>query len=383
MNHKERFFPVQMVIVFSVLFALYSLLHSCQAQPIKYDPLFDEAYQIIKENYYDPEKLQQRIPKPETDDCLRSAGSRQSIICLTQKLGDPYTRLLENDEAEAEIQNISSSTLSYGLIFDATDKKHVLKVQPGSPAHEAKIQAGDELQSINELPVRFMSDAEYLGHFQTGQPLKLDMKRGYLYYDVILRPAELQTLAVTVQSLSHKIAYLKLGDLLSKDSASQFLKAFQYPPIKGSSALIIDLRGNHGGLYQNAIKISNGLLDQGQIVIVENHEGRKAIVADKDMLYSKPIFLLIDDQTASAAEIIASALKTNHRATLIGTKTYGKGYVQRIKTLSDGSILHVTILKFYSADGQEIDQLGIVPDFVKIKPDEQLREAIRLAEQTH
>ena len=134
--------------------------------------------------------------------------------------------------------------------------------------------------------------------------------------------------------------------------------------MQDKQALIIDLRGNYGGLFTNAVEIADMFLDRGDIVSIVNREkDRRVYSAHPGMVFKKPIVVLIDGGSASASEILSGALKDNHRATLIGAQSFGKGLVQKVNTLSNGTGLNITISKYLTPNGTDINKKGIEPNF--------------------
>jgi carboxyl-terminal processing protease len=163
------------------------------------------------------------------------------------------------------------------------------------------------------------------------------------------------------QPVSKDIGYIRLSSFISQDAPEEMRQKLLAQ--KNTKAMILDIRGNNGGLLPNALDISDMFLDHGQIVSVVDRDGAKRVFEAKTgELYPKPLVVLIDAGSASASEILSGALKDNHRATLIGTKTFGKGLVQKINYLQDGSEINLTISKYYTPLGYDIDKKGIEPD---------------------
>ena len=187
---------------------------------------------------------------------------------------------------------------------------------------------------------------------------------------------EVATVPIRTKILASNIAYIKIDDLLTDNAAKEFHNTLLSRPVSLSGGLIIDLRGNKGGLLKNAINISDDLLEKGLIVQTRSYLGKKEVYAKPNLSYTKPIVVLIDEKTASASEVIAAALKDNHRGLLVGVKSFGKGLVQQIKPLSDGSTVHITINRFYTPNDQEINKVGVPPHIWVKEADAQLQEGI-------
>ena len=171
------------------------------------------------------------------------------------------------------------------------------------------------------------------------------------------------TKAVKIEEMEGNIGYIRLNTFMANDAANEVKQALQ--KFKGKSGLIIDLRGNPGGLLPNAIDIGSMFVEKGPIVHVVNREGQKQSynASGKPVVDAKmPVVVLVDGGSASASEILGGALQDHERAVLIGTKTFGKGLVQTVHPLSDGSGVAITTNKYLTPDGHDINKQGIVPD---------------------
>ena len=175
--------------------------------------------------------------------------------------------------------------------------------------------------------------------------------------------------AVEYKMLDDEIAYIKISTFMSQATSAEFLNALQQT--KEAKAMVIDLRGNQGGLLQNATFIANILLRKGKIVsVVKKNNVRETVkVQPAGMHVDKPMVVLTNGLSASAGEILAAALQENDRAVLVGEKTYGKGLIQRIMPLPMNTAMNVTIAKYLTPDGHDINKNGIQPDY-QIKLDE-------------
>jgi carboxyl-terminal processing protease len=198
----------------------------------------------------------------------------------------------------------------------------------------------------------------------------LTVLRGKKVLTKRLKRAEIRLRSVFTKPLEDKdIGYVRLSSFISEDMVNEWEDALK--KVGNKKALIIDIRQNFGGLFSNAVEIADMLLDHGDIVAVVNRDHHKKVYkARSGVAYSRPIVLLIDGGSASASEILSGALKDNQRATLIGSRSFGKGLVQKINPLALGAGLNITISKYLTPNGLDIHKKGIEPN-IKVSFSEQ------------
>lgn len=176
------------------------------------------------------------------------------------------------------------------------------------------------------------------------------------------------------QSVSWKlqeknIGYIKIKNFDSVDCARKVRSALA--KLANANSLILDLRGNPGGLVSNALAVADMLLNEGDIVTTVSRQGKQTISASSAPVSKQPLVVLADRNTASASEILIAALKDNHRATIIGSRTFGKGLVQEINVLPAGAVLFVTVSRYLTPGGNEVQKMGIAPD-IEVSSSEEL-----------
>ena len=337
----------------------------------------DEVWQIVNNefvdrgfNHVDWKIKRQELLKKEYSD---TASAYEAIRESLEELGDPYTRFLEPEEYE-ELSNQTSGELSgIGIqlgIDRQTKKLTVIEPIPNSPAIEAGLEAGDRILSIDGKSTDLMSleqaSAEIKGEIGTEVKLKIS-RNSQPDFEVAIARAQIELPSVSYtlnEEQNSKVGYIKL-DEFSSHAAEQMQAAIEDLSDKEASGFVLDLRGNPGGLLFSSVEIARMWMGKGAIVsTIDNKGGNEKFSANGKALTDLPLVVLVDGYSASASEILAGALKENERAKVVGSRTYGKGTVQSVHSLSDGSGLAVTIARYYPPSGIDINQKGIDPDIM-------------------
>ncbi len=238
----------------------------------------------------------------------------------------------------------------------------IASVQPNSPAALAGIKAGDQLLSVDGVYVANATVADAIGALR-GNPntdVQLQMSRDALSKSVLVTRASVLTGDVLASQFAPKTLYIQVS-AISLHSADDVATALsKYPHTRG---IILDLRDNPGGVLSEAVTLASGFLSPGPIVSYSRKDGAPQVLGSTNSNPdTAPMVVLINGKTASSAEIIAGALQDRNRAVIIGDQSYGKGTVQEITSLSDGSQLEITVGQYRLPSGRAIDQVGITPD---------------------
>lgn len=335
----------------------------------------DEAWQVVNSEFVDKDfnqinwqtKRQELLSRNYTSKEEAYKAVRQAL----KELGDPYTRFLDPSEFESLTRETSGEVSGVGIRLELDKKSSELKVvEPiaNSPAIKAGIKAGDKIVKINGKPTSLMTleqaSSEIKGEIGTKVSLQISRQNKGIF-DVALTRAQIELPAVTYnlkQEGQIKVGYIKL-DEFSSHAAEQMKKAIEDLSKKKVSAYVLDLRGNPGGLLFASVDIARMWMKQGEIVhTIDRKQGEQKFSANNTALTNLPLAVLVNENSASASEILAGALKDNRRATVVGSRTYGKGLVQSVHTLSDGAGIAVTIARYYPPSGIDIDHKGIAPD---------------------
>lgn len=313
--------------------------------------------------------LEQHYYKRVSVGRLAQAG----IADLLKTLKDPYTEYFTPAEARAFNQMLSGTYSGVGIVLQQKGTQlQVVRVLPGSPAGQAHVRPGDVIVSVNGVATAGRSLDVNISHMQglAGTVVHLQLRRAG-------RPG-LITLALTRRELSFpltssrliadhgkKVGYVSLSEFASGAGAAvrQAVTGLQK---RGARWLIFDLRDNGGGLVNEAVNVASEFLKKGAVIASTQglHSPREVLRATGQNPTDLPMVLLVNGNTASSSEIVSGALKDNHRATLIGTHTFGKGVVQQVLPLAGGASLRITVAAYRTPSGADINHRGIAPSIV-------------------
>lgn len=337
--------------------------------------LYDKAWRLIDTKYVDDTQNQQNWNRwrHKYDTVIKDEEDAYVAIgTMVDSLGDVYTKFLTPKEYKEESESIQGSLKGIGVQIGVRDGK-LLVIAPleDTPGERAGLKSEDEILEINGQSTKGITvDAaaeKIRGPEGTKVTLLIKRKGEPLKtYTITRETIELKsvsTKAPKLGKLDDNIGYIRLSSFISRNAATEFQNALNQ--MKTKDGIIIDLRSNPGGLLTNAIYIADMLLDSKVIVSTVDRDGYKETQKSVSQVTTRqPIVVLINGGSASASEILSGALKDNHRATIVGKKSFGKGLVQEINKLPDGSALHITIQKYLTPNGTDIHKKGITPDFV-------------------
>jgi carboxyl-terminal processing protease len=372
-----------MATSFLALFVVFSMLYQ-PAQGHRSQPadLYHRAWELVKDNYFDANFNGRNWAELEHkyDGQLKTTNDAYKCIKLMlESLNDPYTRFLDPKAFQDENDAIDAHIVGIGInLQQAKNSIHLVvsrTIQNG-PAEIAGVRAGDEITAIDGLAALGMTPEQAAEHIRgkLGTPVQLALKHGSENKTVNITRQEISIHAVSYKTLDSSIGYIQLSTFISNDASREFREALQR--LANCDGLVLDLRGNPGGLLSNALEIADMLLEKGSIVSTISRHGRHTDLCSGDPVTRQPIVVLVDEESASASEILASALKDNARALVIGTKTYGKGLVQEINRLPGGAAIHVTVSRYLTPGGTDINKVGVSPDIVVSEQSDQEKVAV-------
>lgn len=376
---------------------------------------FFEAYRLVKKEFY-------------KDDIQDEKMIYAGIKGMLSSLDDPYTRFME-PEAFKSLQNeihgsFGGVGMQLGITNPTKDKEDLKsgKLKPASmsnkpedlirmsngkdngdkvtviapiedtPAYKAGIKTGDIVLKVDGVSVKGMALDEVVSKIRgpIGTKVRIELERNNQVIPVVeLTRENIEIKSVKAKMLEDGVGYLRLSSF-ADNSADEMKKAFQHE-LKGAKSIILDMRGNPGGSLYAAIDIASGFIKSGVIVSqIDRNKHKQNMEATGDMFVPEDVYIvvLVDKGSASAAEILSGALQDYKRATIMGTTTFGKGLVQTVHTLSDGSGIAITTAKYLTPKDRDIHKKGIEPDIkveitekdIEAKNDVQLKKAQELAE---
>ncbi len=310
-------------------------------------------------------------------------------------LDDKYSEYITSEEMKEYMEEAVGKFVGIGVyITNDTQKNQIVVISPieGGPAQEAGVLSGDIIQKIDGIEYKGeqLSEASSKLKEQEGTKVKLGILRGENFLEIDVERKQIKTSHVTCEVIDN-IGYIKLPSF-DEGTADEFIQKYKELESKKVTGLIIDLRNNGGGIVDEAIEIADTMVEKDKILLIttSKSEGEEVKKAQKDKLINLPVVILTNENTASASEILSGILKEHDNAKLVGKKTYGKGVIQTIYTLKDGSGLKLTTNEYFTPNRNTINKIGITPDFevelpkdqsiynVERTQDTQLQEALEL-----
>lgn len=300
----------------------------------------------------------------EIDDETLIEGAIKGYVSA---LGDPYTTYYTKEEMDELMEETTGNYVGIGIYMTLdleNNAIYVVKPMEGSPAEEAGIKAGDLITKVDgiEYSGEELDQASNAIKGKEGTKVKLEiLSNGQT------REIEVERRKIIVSHIVEK-KFDNIGYLLIEDfdggCADEFEEKYKELEKQGIDRLIIDLRNNGGGVVNEAVDIADMLLEKDKtILITKDKKGNEEVKkCDNEASITMPVVVITNGYSASASEILVGALKDNERATIVGTKTYGKGVIQEVDRLNDGSGLKITIEEYYTPNRDKINKVGIKPD---------------------
>ncbi len=323
-----------------------------------------EVIQIVKDKYIKDVEME-----------TLTSGAIKGVI---DSLGDPYSVFMNKKEFQDFISSLEGSLSGVGIVLSIDDStQDIIVVSPikGSPAQKAGILPGDIIVKVNdtELSGKTLDEAAGMIRGEKGTKVTLYIKRNQnsdlIKLELVRDDIRISTVDYNIVDDAAKIGYIRISffDSQTYNDFKIALDALQKQKIRG---LVIDLRDNPGGSLDETVKIADEILSEGLIVYTEGKNGnRLGEYFSDESKTSVPITVMVNENSASASEILAGAIQDHKAGKLVGAKTFGKGSVQEVFSLEDGSGMKITIAKYYLPSGRCIDGKGIEPDFSVKNPE--------------
>lgn len=353
--------------------------------------LFQEAWRIVNRAYLDESFNNQNWGAVRQQAFKEPPANRQETYTAIQKmltsLDDPFTRLLKPIQYRSLQVNTSGELTGVGLqiaLDPETKELEVIAPIAGSPAQKAGIRPRDRIVKINGVPTSELTLDEAAARMRgpAGTQVTLTIQRDKedsTEIPVVRARIELNPVYAALDSKTSDvpIGYIRLTQF-SANAPTEIAHAITRLETQGAQGYILDLRNNPGGLLQAGIEIARLWLNEGTIVYTVNRQGVVgSFEATESALTHAPLVVLVNQGTASASEILAGALQDNGRAFIVGEKTFGKGLIQSLFDLSDGSGLAVTVAKYETPKHRDIHKVGITPD--RVVPWQPTEEPVTMA----
>ncbi len=376
--------------VFTKTNAFYTRQALINNEEIAPQKLFDKTWKVINREYYEPSLNNQnwyRWKEHYRNKIKTDEDARVAIDTMIASLNEPYTRFMPKKDFEDLTTSITSKIYGIGVnIYSNAGKIEIFNVMPATPADFAQLKQGDIITAVNGKDINGMnvSDVAAIVRGPENSVVELTILRNNKKLTKKIKRKEIKIKSVKSSILDNHIGYIQILSFMSGTTPNEFLEALENT--KNTDSLILDLRGNTGGLLDNAVFIADMFINNGTIVDIIYRNGyKKSIKAqDEHLGMQKPVVVLVNGASASASEILSGALKDTHKATLVGRKTFGKGLVQKVVPLPNQTGVNVTIARYLTPSGTDINKLGIKPDievgnefdfFVGNQKDEQLEKA--------
>ncbi len=309
----------------------------------------------------------------------------ETIKGYVKGLDDPYTEYMTKEEMEEFNTDIMGNFTGIGIyLTNDVERNVIVIISPikDSPAYKAGILPGDIITKVDGVSYtgEQLTEASNKIKGEIGTKVKLEILRNDETIELEITREHIKINHVESKILNNNIGYIEFNSF-DDGCSDEFKEKVEELKSKNITSLIIDIRNNGGGLVDEAIKIADYIVEKdATLLITKDKTGEEEITkAEIDPIIDVPIVVLTNESSASASEILAGALKDNGKATIVGEKTYGKGVIQELLTLTDGSGLKITTSEYYTPNRNKINEVGITPD-VEVKLDEEVEDELTIEE---
>ena len=292
-----------------------------------------------------------------------------AIRGMTAAVGDPYTFYYTPEELKRSNENSAGTYRGIGVLLQNTvdGSIEVVRVYPNTPAEQAGLRVGDRIAAVDGTPVSGEDGKSYNDavNFIRGEQdtwIQLTIVRDGEVLDISVLRGDVSISYISYQILEGNIGYINISQFTG-DAASGFQKALETFKAQHVAGLVIDVRNNPGGLLDQVVSICDSLLPTGVIVYIQERDGSREYFYSDEEAYDVPLAVLVNGRSASASEILASAVQALGRGTVVGLNTYGKGIVQSlINFKEDGAGMQLTTSSYYDARDRSPQGVGVAPD---------------------
>ncbi|MFG6356088.1 MAG: S41 family peptidase [Acetatifactor sp.] len=301
------------------------------------------------------------------DDIEREALENGIYRGLLDAVGDPYTSYYNEEDFNTFMEQTMGAYYGIGAYVAQDIERNYPKINspiPGSPAEEAGLRPNDIIYEVDGVSTYGMDLDKVVSLIkgEEGTSVKINIYRDGEYMDVTVERRQVEIPTVEQEMLEDHMAYIRIIEF-DDVTPGQFEEALQASRSGGMKGLVLDLRGNPGGSVDAVVDVARMLLPEGLVVYTEDKHGkREEYRCDGSHEFELPLVVLVDGNSASASELLSGAIQDYKKGTLVGTTTFGKGIVQQLMTLRDGSAIKITVSSYYTPKGRNIHGTGIEPD---------------------
>ena len=312
--------------------------------------------QCIRENYYKP------------DDATVETLENGLYRGIMDSLGDPYTVYFTAEEYQSlneETSGVYKGIGAYIGLDKTTNAPVFTGIMPGTPAEKAGLKVGDIICEVDGTDTLSMDTSGVANMVKgpEGTKVKIKINRDGKDMDFEVTRATINVPTVTSEMLPDKIGYMRIAEF-SDVTPAQFEENYADLKKKGMTSMILDLRDNPGGTVTAVTQIASQILPKGLVFYMEDKDGKREEYTCPGATFEYPLVVLVNDYSASASEILAGAIQDAGIGKLVGTQTFGKGIVQNLYPLGDGSAIKITVAGYFTRGGRNIHEVGIEPDYV-------------------
>lgn len=330
--------------------------------------LYDLTWKAIFKDYYDVTLNHQdwfRWKGRYNGKIKTFEDAEIAIDTMIASLNEPYTRFMSQKDFEELVTSVASKIFGIGVnIYSNSGKIEIFNVIPSTPADFAQLKQGDIIVAVNGKDTNGMNISEVanLVRGPENSVVELVVLRDGKKISKKIKRKEIKIKNVKSSIIDNHIGYIQIISFMGGTTPNEFMEALEN--IKNTDSMILDLRGNTGGLLDNAVFIANLFIKEGKLVeIIYRNGQKKSINANPNQQQlEKPLVVLVNGASASASEILSGALKDYKKAKLVGKKTFGKGLVQKVVTLPNQTGVNVTTARYLTPNGTDINKMGIQPD---------------------
>lgn len=312
----------------------------------------------------------------------------ETIKGYVNGLDDEYSEYMTASEWEDFQADALGNYVGIGIYMSVDENNNVVVVSPikDTPAEAAGLKAGDVIVNVDDENVLGVSSDIVSSKIkgEEGTKVKITVLRDSEYLDFEVERKAIKVYHVESEMLDNKIGYISLLTF-DEGCSEEFRNAYEQIKSEGAEKIILDLRNNTGGLVEEALSIADMILPKNSkiLITVDSQGNKEESISENDPIVDSDMVVLVNEYSASASEILVGALKDNQKAKIVGKNTYGKGVIQSVFMLTDGSALKLTVNEYFTPNETKINKVGIAPDYEieldeKTEEDEQLNKAIEL-----